>query len=321
MLLRCMSNYYVLLNGIRCFSSKQCIVYTTSVTDPFYNLAFEEWMFRKVDFTKTNCLFIWRSQPSVVIGRHQNPWKECRVNDTISDEINLCRRSSGGGAVYHDLGNLNFTFFNEKSEYNTKRNLKLITRGLRETWPFLDVDVNRRDDIILNKRYKISGTAARLGRRSCYHHCTLLVSTNKSNLTKYLHPNKLNLTSIATDSVRSTVRNLSDEDNTINCKNVSNAVTQVYVRQFSGAKYYEIDTKSEQLLTGVTEIAKELLQWEWVYGKTPKFTYEFDYYHEKSEQTFPITLEVKEGIVSNITVQGDEIPFSMESFIGKKFSP
>uniref|UniRef100_H2ZCY1 BPL/LPL catalytic domain-containing protein n=1 Tax=Ciona savignyi TaxID=51511 RepID=H2ZCY1_CIOSA len=218
----------VFFKSVRQLSSKKCIIYTTAVKDPFYNLAFEEWMFNKVDFTKTNCLFIWSSNPTVVIGRHQNPWRECKVDDAIADGVNICRRSSGGGAVYHDLGNLNFTFFNEKSEYNTKHNLGIITQGLQKHWPHLDVAVNKRDDILLNTSHKISGTAARLGRRNCYHHCTLLVSTNKLNLMKYLYPNEMNLISIATESVRSSVMNLEDEDSRINCENVLRTVAQFY---------------------------------------------------------------------------------------------
>lgn len=86
-----------------------------------------------------------------------------------------------GGAVYHDKGNVNLTFFTPRDRYNRKSNLQLISRALFREWG-LNVDISDREDLLLNKHYKVSGTASKLGRPSAYHHCTLLVDANKLNL-------------------------------------------------------------------------------------------------------------------------------------------
>ena len=123
-------------------------------------------------------LLLWRNEPCVVIGRHQNPWTESNVPFLRENAINLARRNSGGGTVYHDLGNLNCTFFTRRSRYNRTRNLNIICNAIREATA-LNVAVNSRDDIVLDEDLKISGTAAKLGKDAAYHHCTVLVDVNQ----------------------------------------------------------------------------------------------------------------------------------------------
>ena len=123
-------------------------------------------------------LLLWRNEPCVVIGRHQNPWTESNVPFLRENAINLARRNSGGGTVYHDLGNLNCTFFTRRSRYNRTRNLNIICNAIREATA-LNVAVNSRDDIVLDEDLKISGTAAKLGKDAAYHHCTVLVDVNE----------------------------------------------------------------------------------------------------------------------------------------------
>ena len=86
--------------------------------------------------------------------------------------------SSGGGTVYHDLGNLNCTFFTRRSRYDRRRNLEIICSAIRRSTD-LNVSVNKREDIVLNNEHKISGTAAKLGKDTAYHHCTVLVNVNE----------------------------------------------------------------------------------------------------------------------------------------------
>lgn len=123
-------------------------------------------------------LLLWRNDPCVVIGRHQNPWTESNVPFLRESNINLARRNSGGGTVYHDLGNLNCTFFTRRSAYERRRNLDIICNAIQKT-THLDVSVNKREDIVLDNEHKISGTAAKLGKNSAYHHCTVLVDVNE----------------------------------------------------------------------------------------------------------------------------------------------
>ncbi|CAK8679663.1 unnamed protein product [Clavelina lepadiformis] len=292
------SNYFK--SPARRKSTKKCIVYTTKATDPYQNLAFEDWMYEKVDFSSSNCLFIWRNEPSVIIGRHQNPWKECPVTDLLRREIHICRRRSGGGAVYHDLGNINFTFFSDRSSYDRCSNLRVIVAALQQLSPNLDVAINKRDDIILNDRHKISGSSSKLGRRSTYHHCTMLLDANKTQVIKTLSA-KIDITCKATSSVRSSVLNLVDADNHLTFDLICNKVVDIYQRKHASSEVYEISTNDEKLLPGVGKYREELSSWEWIFGKTPEFSLKREFLNEALGKIL-IQLHVKKGFIENVEI-------------------
>ncbi|KAJ4430121.1 hypothetical protein ANN_22331 [Periplaneta americana] len=166
-------------------------VFISQSSDIFTNLALEDWLYRNFDFTNHHILLLWRNSPTVVIGRHQNPWLEANTALLSEHGIEIARRNSGGGTVYHDKGNLNLTFFTPREAYNRKNNLELISRALFREWG-LKTEISPREDIVVNGNYKvrgqqISGTASKLGRPNAYHHCTLLVDVNKVNLSQALH--------------------------------------------------------------------------------------------------------------------------------------
>ena len=128
----------------------------------FYNLALEDWIYNNVKFIDNpeekrhaELLMIWRNEPCIVLGRHQNAWVETDILEAKKRGIPLARRRSGGGCVYHDLGNINLTFFTSKKFYNRKRNLNFISNHLRENW-CLDVNLNCRDDMLLKNTHKAS---------------------------------------------------------------------------------------------------------------------------------------------------------------------
>lgn len=149
---------------IGCDSSSAGLVLQSLSTDVYQNLALEDWIDANVDLQNCSILLLWKNQSAVVIGRHQNPWTECNLPTMRTLGIPLARRRSGGGTVYHDLGNLNLTFFTSKKAYNRKRNLKVITEALRQVRPGLDVQATGRFDILLNGHYKISGNVQRCER-------------------------------------------------------------------------------------------------------------------------------------------------------------
>lgn len=129
-------------------------VFISQSTDIFANLALEDWLYRNYDFANHHILLLWKNNPCVVIGRHQNPWKECNVRAAEKRGIVLARRNSGGGTVYHDNGNLNLSFFTSRERYNRKQNLYMITKALLREWR-LESLVNKREDIVVDSDYKV----------------------------------------------------------------------------------------------------------------------------------------------------------------------
>lgn len=130
-------------------------VFISQSTDVFTNLALEQWFFKNMDFTHHHVMMLWRNDPCIVIGRHQNPWVEANVSELDKQGVKIARRSSGGGTVYHDLGNLNLTFFTPNGDYNRKNNLEIISRALYREWG-LKSTVSDRDDINVRGNFKVS---------------------------------------------------------------------------------------------------------------------------------------------------------------------
>lgn len=129
-------------------------VFISQSNDVFTNLALEDWMYKNFDFTNHHVMLLWRNSPCVVIGRHQNPWLEANFGPLIDQGVELARRNSGGGTVYHDDGNLNLTFFTPRERYNRKQNLEVISSALHREWG-LKTEINKKEDIVIDGLYKV----------------------------------------------------------------------------------------------------------------------------------------------------------------------
>ena len=176
----------------------------TDCVDPYRNLAAEKLLTR--DVREGECvLFLWRNRRTVVIGRNQNAWEECRVRQLEEDGGRLARRLSGGGAVYHDLGNLNFTFAVRKADYDPGKQAAVICRAVEK----LGVAARRtgRNDLEADGR-KFSGSAYYEARGRCFHHGTVMVDVDTDALSAYLTVSGAKLRSKGVASVRSRVVNL-----------------------------------------------------------------------------------------------------------------
>lgn len=123
-------------------------VFISQSYDVYTNLALEDWIYRNYDFTNHHVLMLWANDPCVVVGRHQNPFMEANVSNLTKNGVTLARRNSGGGAVFHDRGNLNCTFFSNRDRYNRNYNLNIITRALFREWG-ITTEISNRDDITL----------------------------------------------------------------------------------------------------------------------------------------------------------------------------
>ncbi|CAG9828579.1 unnamed protein product [Diabrotica balteata] len=260
-------------------------VFISQSKDIYTNLALEDWLYRNSDFKNHHVLMLWQNDPCVVIGRHQNPWLEANVNELpyIGEQgVQLARRNSGGGTVYHDNGNLNLTFFTPRNQYNRKYNLEVISRSLFRNYN-MKVDISPREDLTIRNLKQISGTAAKLGRTNAYHHCTLLVNVNKVDLSMALQKPEAEIKTNATQSVRSKIMNVCEDNPIVDVKNLMTFIGWEYMRMHplklidggmelaNKQNGFQLVNPTEGWFPGLNEIKEELLSWNWQYGKTPKF--------------------------------------------------
>ncbi len=173
-------------------------------TNPFHNLATEQHLLEIVP--NGSCiLYLWQNKNTVVIGKNQNCWKECRLQQLEDDQCILARRLSGGGAVYHDLGNLNFTFVAHRADYDVSRQLDVILTALQLLG--ISAEKSGRNDLLVDGR-KFSGNAFYEKGDRCFHHGTLMVNVDKEKLSKYLQVTPGKLAGKGVDSVQARVVNL-----------------------------------------------------------------------------------------------------------------
>ncbi|XP_068612486.1 lipoyl amidotransferase LIPT1, mitochondrial [Brachionichthys hirsutus] len=313
---------------------KAGLVLRSRSTDVYQNLALEDWIEANVDLRRRGgVLLLCRNRPAVVIGRFQNPWTECDLKTTRNAGISLARRRSGGGAVFHDLGNLNLTFFASKEGHDRRRNLKVVTEALRRIRPELDVQATERFDILLNGRFKISGSASRLSRKSSYHHCTLLHSADRSALSAVLRPSCPGIHSNATPSVPSPVANLLDHAPTLQWEELLDALVRQYSAEFScGASSTSVDPADESVFPGLGRAAAELRSWDWTFAKTPKFSVQtvLDLRDDSSSarSSARLHVEVTHGVIDRceLDVPPDWLPRRLGGelsgvLVGERFCP
>lgn len=313
-------------------------VFISQSNDAFTNLALEDWIYRNFDFTHHHILMLWINKPTVVVGRHQNPFAETNVSQLARNDIELARRNSGGGAVYHDLGNLNCTFFVPRARYDRKYNLNLITRALYREYA-INADISDRDDITVMGK-KISGTAAKLGQPNAYHHCTLLVNSNKLHLGESLAKDEAEIISKATASVPSPIKNLADVNRAVNIQQLLSAIGYEFLRTpatqlTDGGRDllmkqlgFQLINPTEKWFPGLNELRENFASWDWRFGKTPKFSVQKSI-QLKSDGTsgggqqpdLKVRVDVEKGLMQEISliVPGQEPIPVVSNMVGQPY--
>lgn len=239
-------------------------IYMNDCVDPYTNLATEKWLFDTAPADSCT-LYLWQNENTVVIGKNQNSWAECRCSLLEEDGGKLARRLSGGGAVFHDLGNLNFTFICSSENYDLERNLEVIKRACK--YAGIEAAVSGRNDILADGK-KFSGNAFYNSGGKSYHHGTLLINADMEKISKYLTPSKAKLEAKGVKSVRSRVVNLSSISPDLDCQKMKKHMRDAFIEVF-GLPAEEI-TGIDQNYIG--NLAKQYSSWDYIYGESKPFS-------------------------------------------------
>ncbi|MFE0504023.1 lipoate--protein ligase [Peribacillus butanolivorans] len=271
------------------------------ITDPQINLAIEEYALKHLNIDETYLLF-YINRPSIIIGRNQNTIEEINANYVEDNAITVVRRLSGGGAVYHDLGNLNFSFIT-KDDGDSFHNFKKFTQPVVETLEKLGIhaELSGRNDILAEGK-KISGNAMFSTKGRMFSHGTLLFQSEMDHIVSALKVKKDKIESKGIKSIRSRVGNIADflkkpmtveEFRSFLLKNIfkdSGEVTEYVLTEEDWDKIHKISEERYQ-------------NWEWNYGKSPKFNLQNS--HRFPVGSVDIRLEVNRGIIENCKIYGD----------------
>ncbi|MFA9381455.1 MAG: biotin/lipoate A/B protein ligase family protein, partial [Acetanaerobacterium sp.] len=237
-------------------------------TVPYNNLATEAYLLESVP-NDTCILYLWQNRNTVVIGKNQNAWKECRISELESDDVFLVRRLSGGGAVYHDLGNLNFTFLVPTGDYDVSRQLDVILKAVGSFG--LKVQNSGRNDIVAENR-KFSGNAFYHSQGHSYHHGTLLVNVDMGKLSRYLNVSLPKLQSKGVDSVKARVVNLSELCSGITIDSLVPRLIQAFGEVYNLPPTPLSETELDK--NRIAELTTKFSSWEWRFGRKIPFTWQ-----------------------------------------------
>lgn len=270
-----------------------------NITDPRINLAIEEYALRHLPIEETYLLF-YVNEPSIIIGKNQNTIEEINKEYVDKKGIHVVRRLSGGGAVYHDLGNLNFSFIT-KDDGESFANFRKFTKPVIDALNKLGVkaELIGRNDILVDGR-KISGNAQYSTRGRMFSHGTLMLDSDIEEVVNALRVNEEKIRSKGIKSIRSRVANINEF--------LEEKITVDELRQILLESIFNGDIKEYKLTDkdweGIHEISKKRYQqWDWNYGKSPQFDL------QKSKRfdagTIDIRLNVAKGIIQQCKIYGD----------------
>ncbi|MEI6310817.1 MAG: lipoate--protein ligase family protein [Bacteroidota bacterium] len=237
------------------------------MNNPFFNLAAEEYLLQFLDCTEQDYIFIYINNPCVVIGRNQNIYEELDLIYCAENEIDICRRISGGGTVYHDLGNINIAFFSSCESHKVNN----YHYFMKDLFCFLqskgiDVYLNERNSIYVGD-FKIGGNAQFTNRKNILSHCTLLFDANLDQLEKSIESPFRQIKSKASKSVRSLVKNLSEL--------LKNSNKHIFINELKDyltnhTKIAQIQLDNEQELWIKKQFEPKFKTFDWVYARSPK---------------------------------------------------
>ena len=276
---------------------KNLLFYVSDSYNPYINLAKEKFLF---DSASSNdlILYLWQNQNTVVIGKNQNAFSECRTELLKEENGFLARRLSGGGAVFHDLGNLNFTFICSSDNLNVANHIKVLQLACEKAG--IQTEISGRNDILASGR-KFSGNAFYNSKGTSYHHGTILINANIEKLGRYLTPPKAKLESKGVKSVKSRVINLLELSPTLTIDKMKEFIIS------SAEEFYNLKAQPFTKIDDdiIKSLSQEYSNWEYLYGVPLPFNLTLQ--DRLSFGSVDICLYIDKGIITSIKFYTDAL--------------
>ncbi len=268
--------------------------------NPYINLAVESNLLDN-HLPNTITLFLWKNSKTVVIGTNQNPYSECDIDALFADGGFIARRRTGGGAVYHDLGNLNFSFIADKEIYDVKRQMQVIQNALLDF--NLITEVSGRNDITFEGR-KFSGNAFAKTKHQGLHHGTILIKTDGERLQKVLKVKPAKLHKHGVKSVASRVINLSEVAD-ITSDNIIPHLVKAFEKVYDNkATVIEFDS----LLTeDVMKFSQHIGNDDYLFGKWKEFSTKKSETFDWGSVDIDLNIDEENGIIKDINIASDSL--------------
>jgi len=299
------------------------LINNNNITDPSVNLALEEFCVRNLDM-KSDYLLFYINEPSLIIGKHQNTIEEINQTFVRENNIKVVRRISGGGTVYHDYGNLNFSFMTKHSQ-NSIHNFKLFTEPVIKVLHELGInaELNGRNDITVNER-KISGNAQFTDTKSMFSHGTLLFDTNLESVANALNVKQEKIESKGIKSVRSRVANIKEFYNNnfpekksdLKIEEFKNILINSVFSEYESIPVYNLSDEEWKKVFALSE--SKYKTWEWNFGRSPEFN--IQKINRFSFGQIDARINVKDGLIQEIKFYGDFLGYGEMSDIEDKLT-
>ena len=271
-------------------------------TNPYWNIAVENYLLSLPE-TEVVTLYLWKNRRTVVIGQNQNPFSECNVEALDADGGYLMRRRTGGGAVYHDDGNINFSFVVPKALYDQTRQFRIIQRAVADFG--IVAELSGRNDILTEGR-KFSGNAFSKGKYQDLHHGTLLIKGNMEDLQRYLKPKPAKLQKHGVASVRSRVVNLSELNPEITSESIVPHLRSAFEEEYGGKSedvaFADITSHPE-----LRALYEEFASDEWRYGRWRTFTAQRTAQFDWGGVELQLTVDQQRNLITDIQIASDAL--------------
>ena len=247
-------------------------------------------------------MFLWKNRHTVVIGANQNPFSECALDKLIGDGGFLARRNTGGGAVYHDLGNINFSFVAHQSHFNILKHFSVIQNALLDYG--LETSISGRNDLTFEGR-KFSGNAFSNNNSNCLHHGTLLIKSDMEKISRYLIVKPVKLMKHGVKSVANRIINLSEVAN-ITSDNIMthliDAFENIYESKANILDFEELSNTPEVQRTSNLYGSEKFL-----YGKWRNFNANYSFQYDWGNVEIAMTIDEKKAVITSIEIASDSL--------------